>query len=155
MAYDACLEYAQGLGVPWLVLSGGYGTGKTHLVRAIAAQLVKTNSSVRVWYVPTLLDFLKAGLNAKENDISLMDAVSGVKILILDDLGVEYSTDYTESLLEKLLKIRYEGEKHTVVTTNLTLTQLPGYLQSLVSDNTVCRWLDMQGGKDFRRSNNG
>ena len=150
IAYNTCKDYAAGMHVPWLVLSGGYGTGKTHLIRAIALSLISRNCSVRIWYIPTLLDFFKMGINAKEDHSSLVTVVNAVETLILDDLGVEYSTDYTESLLEKVLKIRYESEKKTVITTNLILLNMPGHLRSLFSDKQICHWLDMQKGKDYR-----
>ena len=44
----------------WLVLSGGYGVGKTHLAAAIAHECVARGQSVFFSIVPDLLDHLRA-----------------------------------------------------------------------------------------------
>ena len=56
-AYEISLAYARD---PhgWLVLQGGYGSGKTHLAAAIANYRVGLGSAVLFVVVPDLLDYL-------------------------------------------------------------------------------------------------
>ena len=44
--------------------------------------------------------------------------------MILDDLGNELTTQFTQSVLYELINARLVGERHTVISTNLTVEEI-------------------------------
>ena len=47
----------------------------------------------------------------------------GCDLLILDDLGSELTTQFTQSALYELINTRLAGEKHTVISSNLSMAE--------------------------------
>ena len=102
--YDAVRVYAE---EPhgWLVLTGTYGCGKTHLAAAIANhQLAKRQTALFV-VVPDLLDHLRSTFNP-QSPISydkLFDQVRRAPLLVLDDLGTESATPWARACSSKYM----------------------------------------------------
>jgi DNA replication protein DnaC len=120
----------------WLVLSGGYGCGKTHLAASIANQLVARYESALFMLVPDLLDHLRAAYNPEselEHD-TFFDQVRNVPVLLLDDLGAQRSTPWAQEKLFQLLNHRYNTQLPTVITTNQRLEDLDPRLRSRLAD---------------------
>jgi DNA replication protein DnaC len=129
-----------------LVLSGGPGTGKTHLAIAIFRYLVSVghiDSGYRDWFeyhgdhyqvadhkalfmpVPELLAEIRATYNDRDKDEQeLIDRVSSVDFLILDDLGAEKSTEWSISTLYLIIDKRYRAMNPTIATTNLSIDEI-------------------------------
>ncbi len=103
-----------------LYLFGSPGTGKTFLAAIMAQEFLKKGKSVIFGDVPSLLDQLKGTFNedseTKLDD--LMDTLSGVDVLILDDLGTEVSTEWACERLYLIINSRYNEGKITIVTSN-------------------------------------
>lgn len=121
-----------------LVLSGGAGTGKTHLAVAILRELVracrvldgeggycKPDRKGCFISVPELLSEIRATYGDPNGDEqSLIDTYASVKYLVLDDLGAEKSTEWSISTLYLIIDRRYREMLPTIVTTNLTLDEI-------------------------------
>jgi DNA replication protein DnaC len=106
----------------WLIMSGPYRIGKTHLLETIA-----TN------FGPICLFLSVADLQQKiftavsEDNLSfLLQEVSTAPILVLDDLGAEHSADFIQSTLLSIIGYRYRmaAEYPMAITTNLTNQEL-------------------------------
>ena len=128
----------------WLVLTGTYGCGKTHLAAAIANhQLSKRHSALFV-VVPDLLDHLRATFNP-QSPISydkLFDQVRRAPLLILDDLGTESATAWAKEKLYQLFNHRYNAKLPTVITTSREIDDLDPRLRSRLLDPSRCQiWL--------------
>lgn len=52
----------------------------------------------------------------------LADNAENVRILVLDDLGKEYNTQFASSTFDELLRVRYDNGLPTIITTNLELS---------------------------------
>lgn len=135
-ALAAAREFAEGTGPPWLVLSGTWGAGKTHLCYAAKLRLyerllteVPVLSEVQYHYTPILLDAIKNGFDDgtwRDVEIRAMKA----KVVILDDLGdvgradaqrdmtAAGTTPWAREEVTKILSERYEDGLPTMVTTN-------------------------------------
>ena len=95
-AYDAAADFAthpEG----WLVLMGGYGSGKTHLAAAIANHVVQDHR-MQVYFAvaPDLLHHLRAAFapsSATTYD-DRFEQIRSVYLLVVDDLGAEQSTPW-------------------------------------------------------------
>lgn len=133
-----------------LLFVGGTGTGKTHLAAAIANNLVEKSVQARFGTFQNHLDEIK-----KEFDQSgqkhYLDDIKGVPMLVIDDLGKELKTDWTQSVLYDLINYRYEHMLPTVITTNLTVDELTNHCGGAVWSRLyeMCDTVIMQG-KDYR-----
>ena len=60
--------------------------------------------------------------------------VCDADLLILDDLGAEFATQFTVSAIYNIINSRILGGKPTIINTNLTLSELRGrYTERIVS----------------------
>ena len=144
VAFAAASAYAQG---PhgWLVLTGGTGTGKTHLAAAVANQCLEQAMPTFFALVPDLLDHLRATFspNSELSYDALFEQVKEVPLLVLDDLGAQSSTAWAQEKLFQVINHRYVNSLATVVTTNLPLDQLDGRWESRLADPRHAQVLDL------------
>lgn len=139
----------------WLLLMGGYGTGKTHLAAAIAHERLAAGSSVYFAVVPELLDHLRSAF-APGKDISydeMFDKIREVELLVLDDLGAENGTAWATEKLFQLINYRYNYRMPTVLTTNNQLqTRMDDRVRSRLNDLGLVQHLIINA-KDYRPRN--
>jgi len=130
----------------WLVLSGTYGCGKTHLAAAIANyQAVRGRPTPMFVVVPDLLDHLRATFSPASTATldRVFDQVRTAPLLILDDLGTESATPWAREKLFQLFNHRYAGRLPTVITTTASLESLEKSeprLASRMKDVSRCRF---------------
>jgi DNA replication protein DnaC len=132
----ACQEYAR-RPFGWLMISGVYGCGKTHLATAIGNTALATDRSVYLATVPEMLDTLRDGI--KDNTTERwLDDLEQVDLLILDDLGQGQVTEWGREQLYKILHYRHRNNLPVVITTNLTIAAIQetfgGAIASRLSD---------------------
>ena len=130
----------------WLVLSGTYGCGKTHLAAAIANhQAAKGGPTPMFIVVPDLLDHLRATFSPTSGSTldRVFEQVRTAPLLILDDLGTESATPWAREKLFQLFNHRYAGRLPTVITTTNNLESLEKTeprLASRMKDTSRCRF---------------
>jgi DNA replication protein DnaC len=98
-------------------LIGDWGVGKTHLLAASVNEAVKAGVSTVFFSVPWLLQMIRDDLFSNR-PIGVMDIVSEVEYLALDDLGKEKPTDTVQEKLFMILDRREIGGLRTSVTSN-------------------------------------
>jgi DNA replication protein DnaC len=64
----------------------------------------------------------------------LFQEIKDIPLLILDDLGAQGSTQWAEEKLFQVINYRYVNSLATVVTTNLSITQMDDRLQNRMTD---------------------
>ena len=124
----------------WLVLSGTYGTGKTHLAAAIGNYRSAYGENPIFIVVPDLLDHLRSTFNPNSN-ISydhLFEEIRTASLLILDDLGTQNSSPWAKEKLFQLLNYRYEARLPTVITTTCSLDEIDPRIRSRMVDSRRC-----------------
>ncbi|MEX1019866.1 MAG: ATP-binding protein [Litorilinea sp.] len=153
-AYETCLYFAQ---EPegWLLLTGAYGSGKTHLAAAIANARIALGKPVLFMVAPDLLDHLRAAYNpaAEVGYDSLFDQVRTAALLILDDLGAQSSTPWAQEKLFQLLNHRYNARLPTVITTNQRVDEMEQRLRSRLQDPNLVKHFPIIA-PDFRAGGN-
>lgn len=159
-AFDTAKHYAQ---TPegWLVLTGEYGSGKTHLAAAIANYREQAGDSALFIVVPDLLDHLRATYNP-HSPISYdrrIEEIRTAQILILDDLGTESATPWAKEKLFQIVNYRYAARLPTVFTTTQEIDEIEPRLRSRMYDMRRCTIISdfapSYRGGDVRPQNDG
>lgn len=119
-----------------LLFFGATGLGKTHLSLAIANRAIEKGYGVIYGTAQNLLNQLEAekfgrNTNGQENT---QDMLLNCDLLILDDLGTEFSTAFTVSAIYNIVNTRILANLPTIISTNLDPKQLEQqYAQRIVS----------------------
>jgi DNA replication protein DnaC len=151
-AYEQALKYAE-RPAGWLILFGGYGSGKTHLAVAIANRVIGRGKAVLFVVVPDLLDFLRAtfGPNSPVTYDERFEEVRNSPLLILDDLGTQSSTSWAQEKMFQILNYRYNGRLPTVITSNHRMEDIDLRLRSRMVDPDLTELVTILA-PDFRQS---
>lgn len=123
----------------WLVLTGSYGAGKTHLAAAIANYRTDVGEPPLFVVVPDLLDHLRATFspNSSTSLDRRFEEVRMAPLLVLDDLGMQSSTPWAREKLYQLFNYRYNAEMPTVITTSTPLADMDPRLRSRMLDTRL------------------
>tara|TARA_R110002020_G_scaffold475698_1_gene711801 strand:- start:1043 stop:1834 length:792 start_codon:yes stop_codon:yes gene_type:complete len=153
-AFNTCFDWSEGNGNPFLTLYGEVGVGKTHLAIAAGYKIISRKESVTYYSSSELMRKISSGMN--NNGLSkLMEETKSANCLILDDLGREYSTDWSTSLYHEIIDYRYQKKLRTLFTTNNSIQELEKFLGipavSRLMDLTYSNYLVIKG-KDIRTS---
>ena len=150
-AFDRCRAFAE-KPEKWLLLSGTYGCGKTHLAAAIANQALAQGNPVLFEVVPDLLDHLRSAFGPT-SDLAydeLFERVRTAGLLILDDLGTENTTPWAREKLYQIVNYRYNYRQPTVITTNRRLTDIDDRIRSRMTDAAFCVLVEVNAA-DYRQ----
>jgi DNA replication protein DnaC len=81
----------------------------------------------------------------------VVDKYSRCPLLVLDDLGVEKTTDWALQTLYVILNNRYTNYRQTIITSNLTLEEIGNKLGDRIASRIagMCSIIQMKG-KDKR-----
>ena len=109
-----------------MLLTGNTGSGKTYLLTACANLCMDNSRSVLFVTAYTLnTRFLDAHLSDLESKQAILDNLTDVDVLVIDDLGTEtVYKNVTAEYLFAVLNERIASGKQTFVSTNLTLTEI-------------------------------
>ena len=134
-AHDTCAYFAQDP-EGWLLLTGTYGCGKTHMAAAIANKRLNEGKPVVFMVVPDLLDHLRSTYSphSETSYDDLFEQLRTTPLLVLDDLGTQSSTEWAQEKLFQLLNHRYNARLATVITTNQRLDEIDPRVRSRLQD---------------------
>ncbi len=140
VAWEISVNYAEHP-EGWLVFSGGYGCGKTHLAASIANEQVRKGYAALMVVVPDLLDYLRGAFNPKSfvSYDQRFEEIRCAPFLIMDDLGMESSTPWAQEKLFQIFNYRYVARLPTVITTSLALGDLNPKLRVRLLDPAHCK----------------
>ena len=105
-----------------LLLFGDVGTGKSFFAGCIANALLDQDVPVLMTSFPTILNQL-TGVYPEER-VDFINSLNDYDLLIIDDLGVERSTEFAMEQMFEVIDRRYRSGNPMIITTNLTLEQL-------------------------------
>lgn len=120
---DICLDYASSFGNGAnLLFTGGTGLGKTHLSSAIAQRVIDKGYTVVYESAQNVFDdfeTVRFGRGTADTSKYL-----NCDLLIMDDLGSEFSTQYTASVLYQIINQRLMNGRSVILSTNLGAKEL-------------------------------
>jgi len=124
----------------WLLITGTYGCGKTHLAAAIANHQMAHNHPALFVAVPDLLDHLRAAFNPQSviTFDKRFEEVRRAPLLILDDLGTESATPWAREKLYQIFDYRYNARLPTVITTAKWTEEVDPRLATRMLDPSRC-----------------
>jgi len=130
-------EHGRGL---WLY--GDVGTGKTTLAMLVARHALEAGHSVAIYSLPRLLAEIRTTFDESSDRsyTDLIDRLSQVDLLHVDDVGAEKTSPWVLEQLYALVNARYEDERSIVLTTNL---QERDELVAQIGERTVSRLEEM------------
>jgi len=152
-----------------IFLHGSPGIGKTHIAAALMrekilgdneAHYTYPDKSVRVYMpsypvmitIPDLLLEIRECFNGgQESESSIIERYSAKKCLILDDMGVEKTSEWSIQTLYSIIDRRYREEKQTLITSNLTLDEIAEKVGDRIASRIagMCKVVEVRG-KDRR-----
>lgn len=137
--FRAAQEYAENP-QGWLVLTGQYGCGKTHLAAAIGNYRKGMGDDPIFVVVPDLLDHLRATFSPTSNISydSMFNRVKSAPVLILDDLGTQSATPWAREKLYQIFNERYNAKLPTIITMSSNFADLDARIRSRMLDTRIC-----------------
>ena len=105
-----------------LLLWGNVGTGKSFFAGCIANALLDRGVPVLMTNFSRILNALTGMFSDDRN--KYIDSLNHYSLLIIDDLGMERSTEYALEQVFNVIDARLRSNLPLIVTTNLTLDEL-------------------------------
>ena len=109
-----------------LFFYGGVGVGRTYLSTCIAREIMNREYSVLYFSAPRLFSMLSQS-KFDRNDVdakNMSDYTFGCDLLIIDDLGSEYTNAFIASQFFTCINERLIHRKSTIISTNLSLDSI-------------------------------
>jgi DNA replication protein DnaC len=132
---DEKLDAGRGL---WFM--GPVGTGKTTLAMLVSKAALRAGRSVAIYSLPRLLNEIRDTHRAERSHVELLDRLTVVDLLHIDDVGAERTTDWVLEELYSIVNGRYEDQRSIVITTNIKdRDELCGQ----ITERTVSRLTEM------------
>jgi DNA replication protein DnaC len=130
-----------------LWFTGDVGTGKTTLAYLISTAAMAADRTVAIYSLPRLLALLRDTYDddARYSIGELIDQLSAVDLLHVDDVGAEQSSPWVLEQLYTIVNTRYEDGKAIVLTTNLVTIEGDTALREQIGDRTVSRLYEICG----------
>lgn len=152
---QAAEDFAEHPDQRWLVMWGERGSGKSHLCAAVANHLIGAGTPALFITAPDLLAALKEAMDLQTN--TEQESYSGrlkmVKIapvLILDDLGAESASAWSDGVIFEVIDYRYRQRLPTMIATNVSLDEFDPRVASRMQDAAFVTVVE-NAAPDFRR----
>jgi len=135
-----------------LLFYGKAGVGKTHLSLAIAGEVIDQGYDVVYGSVCDLFSRIEQEhFHPEMASRSTLDILLGVDLLILDDLGMEFQTSFTDSVLYNIINSRINKTLPTIITTNINAETIGNKYNPRISSRLFAIYRAMQFiGEDVR-----
>ena len=103
-----------------LLLYGNVGRGKTYAACEVANALIDQGYSVLVTNFSRVLNTLQSTFEKQE----YIDSLNDFSLLVIDDLGIERSTEYSKEQVYNVIDSRYRANLPMIITTNLSMDNI-------------------------------
>lgn len=116
---------------------GKPGTGKTHLAVGIGLQVMREQN--RTVLFTTVMRAIRRVKDSwvRGSDVSESQAINALVVpdlLILDEVGVQFGSDFEKNIMFDVLNERYERRRPTLLMSNLSLDSVRDFLGERVMD---------------------
>ncbi len=151
-----CEDYANDFSLksPSLFMHGATGLGKTHLSLSIANIVTEKGMGVIYSSAPNLFGELEREHFSRQNpnERTFEKELLETDLLIIDDLGVEFSTQFTVSCVYNIINSRILSGKPTIISTNLTPAELEDKYTQRITSRIIGSYISLKFiGRDIRQ----
>ena len=151
-----CEDYANDFSLksPSLFMHGATGIGKTHLSLSIANVVTEKGMGVIYSSAPNLFGELEREHFSRQNpnERTFEKELLETDLLIIDDLGVEFSTQFTVSCVYNIINSRILSGKPTIISTNLTPSELEDKYTQRITSRIIGSYISLKFiGRDIRQ----
>ncbi len=116
-SFDTFEKHGEGL-----LMWGNVGSGKTFMAGCIANALLNKGIPVLMTNFSRILLRLTGTLNEDKN--AFLDSMNSYRLLIIDDLGIERSTEFALEQVFSVIDRRCRSGLPMIITTNMTLNAM-------------------------------
>ena len=151
-----CEDYANDFSPksPSLLMHGATGLGKTHLSLGIANVVTEKGYGLIYLSAPNLFSELERERFSRQNynESSFEQELLETDLIIIDDLGIEFSTQFTSSCLYNIVNTRMLSGKPTIISTNLTPEELEDKYTQRITSRIIGSYISLKFiGRDIRQ----
>ena len=135
-----CKEYAAGFDTSSqsILMYGETGLGKTHLSLAIAGEAIGKGWRVLYNSAQNIFNMLQREYFGKSDPAEQFESlVLECDLLVIDDLGAEFSTSFTDASLYNIVNTRINTGLPTIISTNLSLKALEERYSHRISSRLI------------------
>ncbi len=155
IACDKAMQFAESFDETSdnFLIMGNAGTGKTYITSCIGNRALERGKTVYYQTAYKLSEILENNkFNKGEDDATdIVKYIYDVDLLIIDDLGTEFTTQFTLAAFFDIVNSRIISGKSTVISTNLSFEELSNtYSQRIASRFMESYQLIQTIGKDLR-----
>lgn len=140
--FENCKAYAENFSADSnsLFFFGATGLGKTHLSLAIADRVIQKGFGVVYGTAQNLLTRLEKERFGRIEDADTESMLLDCDLLILDDLGTEFTTGFTVAAVYNILNTRELSSRPTIINTNLSLSELEQKYTARISSRILGKY---------------
>lgn len=120
-----------------LLLTGGCGLGKTHLSLAIANEVLSKDYHVIYGSAQNLINEVSRESFDRSGSTAKFDSLTSCDLLILDDLGTEFATPLSVSVVHNIINTRLLRGISTVISTNLNLKDISDMYNDRITSRII------------------
>lgn len=150
-----CKEYASSFDInsPSVFMQGETGLGKTHLSLAIAGEVISKGYNVLYNSAQNIFNELQKERFGKSDSNGAFEAMLlECDLLVIDDLGAEFFTQFTNAALYNILNTRINMALPTIISTNLSLKDIENQYSKKISSRIIGEYTQLYFiGNDIRQ----
>lgn len=121
------VEYVKGKNSGWIYLTGGIGSGKSFIAAIITCDAARRGLGPISFLNCTsrFRDVMNESFGKNNEFQKMIDYYSKVPIMVLDDFGNEYKTDFVrDAILYPILQNRLNKNMLTIITSDFTIEEI-------------------------------
>ncbi len=117
-----------------LIIHGGVGLGKTHMINALGNEIIKANPKARIIYTNTERFTNQIIQALRDNNIfDFINSFQLVDIFIIDDIQFLEGRTKTQEIFFNIFNYLHQRDKQVVITSDVSPKDLKGIQERLIS----------------------
>ena len=134
-----------------ILMFGQTGLGKTHLSLAIANKVLEKGYSVIYDSAINILRSIEKEHFSREHGSEMIDLVMDTDLLILDDLGTEYESQFYTATIYNIINTRLNRGKPSIISSNHDLAGISRRYDKRVTSRIIATYSCLEfKGEDVR-----